>query len=222
MEFLEQNITGHGFIHGRDGTHVDATGLRLKFRVKHRLQELDELRACVEEINNAHQPVASADHRPEAVIILESYLNIIDGIISRFTRTDEGIYIKREDDVILRQSVLELRDFFDDEFVDGRRHSEPLIRAFTDCISNYVGSPSYQGVENIKAVVGSALARVRRNPAALKTAPKTAAQTLPRLTPENAVAILPITDCLALSPFGRIAPKLPVQQSPTPPLPQEE
>jgi predicted nucleotide-binding protein len=48
LEFLEQNITGHGFIRGRDGTHVDRTDLRLKFRVKHRLEELDELRACLE------------------------------------------------------------------------------------------------------------------------------------------------------------------------------
>jgi len=48
LEFLENNIAGHGFISGRDGTHVDRTDLRLKFRVKHRLDELDELRACLE------------------------------------------------------------------------------------------------------------------------------------------------------------------------------
>ena len=48
LEFLEKNIAGHGFISGRDGTHVDRTDLRLNFRVKHRLDELDELRACLE------------------------------------------------------------------------------------------------------------------------------------------------------------------------------
>src|SRR5260370_1586572 len=48
LEFLEKNIAGHGFISGRDGTHVDRTDLRLNFRVKHRLDELEELRACLE------------------------------------------------------------------------------------------------------------------------------------------------------------------------------
>jgi hypothetical protein len=56
LEFLEQNITGHGFIRGRDGTHVDRTDLRLKFRVKHRLEELDELRACLEYAGGDHTP----------------------------------------------------------------------------------------------------------------------------------------------------------------------
>jgi REase_DpnII-MboI len=57
---------------------------------------------------------------------------------------------------------------FDDSFVDGHRHSETLVAYFNDSISNYVDSPSYRGVENVRGVVTSALARVRRNPMALK------------------------------------------------------
>lgn len=45
--FVDNNISGHGFIHGRDGRHVDRTDLRLKIRVKHRIQELEELRASI-------------------------------------------------------------------------------------------------------------------------------------------------------------------------------
>jgi hypothetical protein len=45
--FLENNISGHGFIHGRDGRHIDRTDLRLKIRVKHRIQELEELHASL-------------------------------------------------------------------------------------------------------------------------------------------------------------------------------
>jgi hypothetical protein len=186
LEFLDQTITGHGFISGRDGTKIDRTDLRLKIRVKHRIADLDELRACLEEVGDAHQPVtAPVGHQPGVVASLEHYNTIIDGILSRFTKTHEGIFINQEDDRTLRQLVLELRDLFDDEFVDGRRHSEPLIRAFSDCISNYVGSPSYQGVQNIKAVVGSALARVQRNPGAPKTAAKTASQPLPSLRSQS-------------------------------------
>jgi hypothetical protein len=47
LVFLENNMTGHGFIWGRDGTKIDRTDLRLKIRVKHRIDDLDELRACL-------------------------------------------------------------------------------------------------------------------------------------------------------------------------------
>jgi hypothetical protein len=55
----EENRKRHGLLQARtlafleiitglDGTHADSRDLRLKFRVKHRLDELDELRACLE------------------------------------------------------------------------------------------------------------------------------------------------------------------------------
>ena len=48
LTFLNNNITGHGFISGFDGNHIDRTDLRLKIRVKHRMHDLDMLRACLE------------------------------------------------------------------------------------------------------------------------------------------------------------------------------
>jgi hypothetical protein len=42
LEFLDQNIVGHGFITGRDGTKIDRTDLRLKIRVKHRIADLED------------------------------------------------------------------------------------------------------------------------------------------------------------------------------------
>src|SRR5216683_1062111 len=72
LEFLEQNIIGHGFIRGRDGTHVDRTDLRLKFRVKHRLEELDELRARLEYAGNQESaPLGKtpAERRAELVTL---------------------------------------------------------------------------------------------------------------------------------------------------------
>lgn len=48
LTFLNNNIDGHGFIKGFDGNSCDRTDLRLKHRVKHRLQELYVLRACLE------------------------------------------------------------------------------------------------------------------------------------------------------------------------------
>ena len=64
--------------------------------------------------------------------------------------------------------MLELRDLFNDAFVDGHCHSNPLIAAYNDSVSNFYRSPSYRGVEDVKGVVASALVRVQRNPGALK------------------------------------------------------
>ena len=48
LVFLDENVEGHGFIYGRDRKHIDRTDLRLNIRVKHRLNNLDELRARIE------------------------------------------------------------------------------------------------------------------------------------------------------------------------------
>lgn len=57
--FLDNNIRGHGFITGFDGSHCDRTDLRLKQRVKHRLQELRVLCACLNEVQGEEKMVSS-------------------------------------------------------------------------------------------------------------------------------------------------------------------
>jgi len=106
----------------------------------------------------------------EVVAILERYKRELEEILSRFKKDRDGIHIYQNDDARFRQIALELRDLFDDAFVDGRRHSQPLLAYFNDSISNFTGSPSYRGVENVTGVVVSALARVQRNSLALKNA----------------------------------------------------
>ncbi len=106
----------------------------------------------------------------ETIAMLERYKCELEGILSRFSKAHDGIHIDEADDARFRQLVLELRDVFDDAFVDGHRHSTTLLNWYDDSISNFVGSPSYRGVESVTGVVISALARVRRNPLALKKA----------------------------------------------------
>jgi len=48
LVFLDNNIEGHGFIYDRDGTRIDRTDLRLDIRVKHRVSDLEVLRACIQ------------------------------------------------------------------------------------------------------------------------------------------------------------------------------
>jgi hypothetical protein len=106
----------------------------------------------------------------EMIATLDRYKSELEGILSRFRRTQDGIHIDQGDDARFRQLVLELRDLFEDAFVDGQRHSTALLNCYNDSISNFIGSPSYRGVESVTGVVISCLARVRRNPLALKKA----------------------------------------------------
>jgi hypothetical protein len=106
----------------------------------------------------------------EMLALLGRYKSELESILSRFSKTRDGIHIHPDDNARFRELALELRDLFDDTFVDSPRYTRPLLTYFNDSISNYLGSPSYRGVESVKGVVASALARVRRNPLALKTA----------------------------------------------------
>ena len=48
LAFLDNNVAGHGFIYGRDGSRIDRTDLRLDIRVKHRVNDLEVLSACIQ------------------------------------------------------------------------------------------------------------------------------------------------------------------------------
>lgn len=48
LTFLNNNIRGHGFIEGFDGGCIDCTNLRLSIRLKHRMHDLNMLRASLQ------------------------------------------------------------------------------------------------------------------------------------------------------------------------------
>ena len=89
----------------------------------------------------------------EVIALLERYKTELEGILGKFTETLDGIHIDRKDDARFKELAFELRDLFDDAFVDGQRHSQPLISHFHDSISNFVGSPSYHGVETLRVLL---------------------------------------------------------------------
>lgn len=90
----------------------------------------------------------------EVIETLERHRRGLDAILSGFKKTRDGIYIGDGDDARFRGIVLELRDIFNDMFVEGSRHSRPLLAYYQESISNFVGSPSYHGVECVRDVVG--------------------------------------------------------------------
>jgi hypothetical protein len=108
--------------------------------------------------------------RDQIIAILEGYRDELGGILTRFNKGRDGIHIAPGDDSRFREIVFELRDIFDDEFAGGGRYSQPLIAYYNDSVSNWIGSPSYRGVDCVGGIVGSALLRIQRNPLALKKA----------------------------------------------------
>lgn len=105
----------------------------------------------------------------EVLAALDGYNRELVGILSRFKKDQSGIHIQDRDDGRFREMALELLHLFEDEFVNGGRHSQVLAAYFNDSTYNMSGTPSYQGVENVKGVVASALVRVQRNPMAIKS-----------------------------------------------------
>lgn len=106
----------------------------------------------------------------EVVRTLEGYKNELEGILSRFKKTRNGLSIDRDDDSRFVQIVMEMRDLFSDELIDGHRQANHVLLEYREGLSNYFGSQSYRSVENIKSLVASTLVRIQRNPLTLKAA----------------------------------------------------
>src|SRR5688572_7543849 len=96
----------------------------------------------------------------ELISVLEKYISELEAILARFTSDRAGIHIKRSDDGRYREIALELCDLFEDEFADGAKYVRQLRSAFNESVSNFLQSPSYKGVENVKGIVAAVAARV--------------------------------------------------------------
>ena len=102
----------------------------------------------------------------------------LNQILGRFTKSTQGIHIAQDDDMRVKSLVLDLKEIFEDEFVDGSEYKSEVNHHYMDSISKYIGSPSYHGVESIKTIVMSAINRIDRNPDILKDANGGSARTL--------------------------------------------
>ncbi len=99
----------------------------------------------------------------EAIKILSEYNKELEGILSRFEKNHNGIYINNNDDPRYRQIVIEIRDFLND-ILGQNSYSTQIISFFNEGISNFFGSPSYKSVENIRGLMASIITRIERNP----------------------------------------------------------
>lgn len=113
---------------------------------------------------------AITTHQENLTQELERYTHIFDGILSRFIQTAEGFDIANGDDILCHDMILQIKDLFEDELDDGPSRSLDIIAAYNYSIDNMFASPSLNGVKRIRGIVAAALARVRRNPKALRSA----------------------------------------------------
>lgn len=93
---------------------------------------------------------------------LESYESAFSGILSRFTKGRDAIWIGEGDEARLRQAVGEIIDLFNDT-LGSNRYAVEIAQAFNDGISNFYSSPSYHSVETIIAIARAAITRLKKN-----------------------------------------------------------
>jgi len=65
----------------------------------------------------------------EMIEILERYRSELEGILARFKRTRDGLYIELKDHGRFRELVLELRDLFNDAFCGRPSPLKPAYRS---------------------------------------------------------------------------------------------
>ena len=69
---------------------------------------------------------------------LEGYAGDLTGMLSRYKRTREGMYMAEGDEARFREIVLELIDLFRDELVDGANHVKVVAAYFNEATQNYI------------------------------------------------------------------------------------
>jgi len=95
---------------------------------------------------------------------LLDYQKELEGILSRFKRTRDGIHIGNSDDSYLRKIVIELQDFLDDVFGEQNNYSTNIIHYYNNGQANFLNMPCYKSVEQIRDVVSAVITKMSRNP----------------------------------------------------------
>jgi hypothetical protein len=85
LAFLDKNLVGHHFISGKYGDGVDSVNLRLNIRVKHRLIDLDELRARID-----YAEVPPGSFKKTALKIAGKSPDFISNLIVKLVQSGSG------------------------------------------------------------------------------------------------------------------------------------
>jgi len=94
---------------------------------------------------------------------LEKYVEELGGILSRFTKTRDGLHIDIQDGYRFREIATELIDFINDHIPHSTHHASMVANYYNEG-QNWLGSSSYSSVEAVRGVVKSLKTRIERNP----------------------------------------------------------
>ena len=100
----------------------------------------------------------------KVISTLDEYYEELTGILGRFTKSSSGIHIDQQDGYRMREIATELADFINDHIPNSRHHAVSIVNYYNQGISNWLNSPSYACVEEIRGAVKSIKVRIERNP----------------------------------------------------------
>jgi hypothetical protein len=93
---------------------------------------------------------------------LNTYHAEVGAILSRFTRTRDGINIERQDNYRLRSIVTEVVDLLRDHVPGSAQHVQMLANSYNGGV-NWLNSSSYASAERIRGSIGAVITRIERN-----------------------------------------------------------
>jgi len=102
--------------------------------------------------------------RDQALKILNEYAEELGAILSRFTKTGDGLYIEHQDGYRMREISTELIDLINDHIPNSTHYSSMVASYYNEGINNWLRSSSYASVEDIRGLVISLITRIERNP----------------------------------------------------------
>jgi hypothetical protein len=109
--------------------------------------------------------------RDQALKILNEYVEELGGILSRFTKTSDGLYIDIQDGHRMREIATQLMDFINDHIPNSTHYSSMVSTYYNEGINNWLNSSSYASVEDIRGLVRSLITRIDRNPSFFDSRP---------------------------------------------------
>ena len=102
--------------------------------------------------------------KEKIVELLGSYSQEIDNMLSRFTRSRNGLHINRNDGNRFRNIVNEVTDLLKDHVLDSKNSVLKIQCYYREGIANFTSSPSYASLEEVKGVIDSLIVRIEQNP----------------------------------------------------------
>jgi len=102
--------------------------------------------------------------RDEIINILKSYSEEIENMLSRFTKSRDGIHIKSDDEDRFRNIVTEVIDLCNEHIPGSTNAKESIVNYYNYGLNNFYETSSYSSLKEVKGVIDSTIIRIERNP----------------------------------------------------------